>query len=409
MRVLWIANDCSLQVVKNNPCLTARYEYAFAEYAVNVKLAVAYAADGVHADRIVRNGITYYAVHSGMTIGISDEQWELTKAELLQIIDDFKPNVIQCYGAEWPYGRIAEVTSIPVVIHMMGFLNIYFLALKMVTGGRFYTIRGMMKSRAQKLLMHLPLGKEKHMSSAEYQAESERKVMATNRYFFGRTDWDQNIVKYYSPKAEYFRVAELLKPNIYRAAGTWSYHYNGKLRLFTASSGDDRKGNEIILLTAKILKNLLKVEFEWRIAGSKDFIPRFERWAGINCEDVNIRLMGIVDDLVIADELKKADFFIHPSIVDNSPHAVCEAQLIGCPVIVSNVGGLPQLVSHGETGWLYPYTEPHTLSFLICNLCEEKALVEMVSAREKKIALERHDPKSITGDMIKAYERILQY
>ena len=104
--------------------------------------------------------------------------------------------------------------------------------------------------------------------------------------------------------------------------------------------------------------------------------------------------------------MSKADFFIHPSIMDNSPHALCEAQLIGCPVIASNVGGIPQLVSDGETGWLYPYNEPHTLAFLIGNLREEKSLIEEVSRRETETARERHDPKKITGELINVYERI---
>ena len=34
----------------------------------------------------------------------------------------------------------------------------------------------------------------------------------------------------------------------------------------------------------------------------------------------------------IVRELSEADLFIHPSIIDNSPNALCEAQLVGCPV-----------------------------------------------------------------------------
>ena len=124
---------------------------------------------------------------------------------------------------------------------------------------------------------------------------------------------------------------------------------------------------------------------------------------------MNVEPIGYIDDPAIIEELSKADFFIHPSIIDNSPHTVCEAQLIGCPVISSNVGGLPQLVSDGETGWLYPYNEPHTLAFLIGNLRGNKDLLEEVSHRETEIALKRHDPKRITGELIEVYERICSY
>ena len=405
MRVLWIVMGCSLQDRENNPCLTSRYERAFTEYAPDVKLGLAYANDGKHDDKIVQNGITYYAVHSDMSIGISEEQWEQAKAELLRIIDDFKPDVIQCFGAEWPYGRIAEATPVPVIIHMMGFLNIYYMSLDMVHG-RSCADKERLRTRIRRTLSGMIKGTGPYVRPEVPRAEEERRVMAVNRYFHGRTEWDRNIVKYYSPGSEYFHVAELAKPSVYAAAGTWDPCRDGKLRLFTCSSGDDRKGNGIILQTAKILKELMNIDFVWKVAGNREYFSMYEKRTGIRSEDVNVEPIGNVDDPEIIEELSKADFFIHPSIMDNSPHALCEAQLIGCPVIASNVGGIPQLVSDGETGWLYPYNEPHTLAFLIGNLREDKALLEAVSKRETETALKRHDPKTITGELINVYERI---
>lgn len=366
---------------------------------------MAYAADGEHDDRIEQNGITYYAVHSDMSVGISEEQWEQAKAELLRIIDDFQPDVIQCFGAEWPYGRIAEATQVPVVIHMMGFLNIYFLSVDMLYG-RSCTDRERLSVRMRRALRRLVKGTGPYVRWEVPRAESERRVMAANRYFHGRTEWDRNVVKYFSPGSEYFHVEELVKPSVYAAAGKWNPCRDGKIRLFTCSAGDDRKGNDIILRTAKILKELMKIDFVWKVAGNKKFFSMFEKRTGIRGEDVNVEQIGYVDDPVIVEELTKSDFFIHPSIIDNSPHSVCEAQLIGCPVISSNVGGLPQLVRDGETGWLYPCNEPHTLAFLIGNLREDRELLEAVSKRETEMALKRHDPKTITGELVDIYERI---
>ena len=414
MRVLWIADSCSLQDGEHNSCLRARYEWAFAEYAPDVELAMAYAADGKHDDRIVQNVITYYAVHADMMIGITEEQWEQARAELLQIIDEFKPDVIQCFGIEWPYGRIAEATQVPVVVHMMGFLNIYYMSIDMVHGRvcteeNKETEKESLCARVHKKLSGM-IGKktpnEPFVRPEVPRAESERRAMAANRYFLGRTEWDRNIVKYYSPGAEYFHVDEIVKLSVYAAAGTWKPCRDGILRLFTCSAGDDRKGNEIILRTAKILKELMNIDFVWKVAGNRAFFAMVEERTGIRGEDVNVESIGYIDDPAIIEELSKADFFIHPSIIDNSPHSVCEAQLIGCPVISSNVGGLPQLVSDGETGWLYPYNEPHTLAFLIGNLRGDRDFLEEVSRRETETALKRHDAKKITGELIEVYERI---
>ena len=392
MRVLWIAQSCSLQDEENNPGLTGRTEQVLTAFGADrVQLAVAYMADGRHESRLTERGIDFYAVDAELGVGITDEAWERTRAELLRVIGEFRPDLIQCFGAEWPYGLIAEDVEIPVVIHMMGFLNIYYPSIHMARGdvpGR--KPRPTLKSALQRLLR----GDRPAENSEARLQRVERRVMAANRYFFGRTNWDRNVVRYYAPGARYYHVPEAVKPRIYGAAGQWRFHAGGRLRLFSLSSGDDRKGNEILLRAAEICKNLLGLDLEWRVAGLREFFPYFEQRSGIRCEEVGIELLGMIDGEKIIEELKRADLFIHPSIMDNSPHAICEAQLIGCPVIASNVGGVPDLVKDGETGFLYPYNEPHTLAFLIANLVRDGELLTKISENEVAVSRERHDPAS---------------
>ena len=71
----------------------------------------------------------------------------------------------------------------------------------------------------------------------------------------GRTEWDRNIVKYYSPGTKYYYAPEAICPLIYESAGSWLYRPQAKLRLLIVSRADTRKGNEIILRTAQLLKS----------------------------------------------------------------------------------------------------------------------------------------------------------
>lgn len=48
--------------------------------------------------------------------------------------------------------------------------------------------------------------------------------------------------------------------------------------------------------------------------------------------------------------IRQADLFVLPSLQDNHPVAVMEAQIAGKLVIVSNAGGIPEMVQHGATG-----------------------------------------------------------
>ena len=418
MRVLLISESCSLQEKEADSSLSGRYERYLTRYCGDqVQLAAAYMYDGIHEDKITSGGIVYYAVHADLRVAASEAECNKGKEGLLRVIDDFRPDIIHCFGAEWPYGRIAEYTSVPVVIHMMGFLNIYFLSNDMVCGvtarkpvrrggikGFLGAVRRRIRGEVNAKDQGLPPVKDRVTTAKE----TELKVMSANRYFMGRTEWDKNIVKYYSPGSKYYHVPEAVKPGIYAAAGQWKYHGGDKLRIFSISSADDRKGNEIILRTAQILKELMGLDFEWRVAGGRDFIPRFEERTGISHRDVNISMIGMIGVDRIVEEMTLADLSVHPSVVDNSPHSVCEAQLIGCPVIASNVGGLPQIIRDGVTGWLYPYNEPHTLAFLIGNICRDEELLTRISENEVRETLERHDPERVMRILTDTYKEIIR-
>ncbi|MFB5677005.1 glycosyltransferase family 4 protein [Paenibacillus terreus] len=67
--------------------------------------------------------------------------------------------------------------------------------------------------------------------------------------------------------------------------------------------------------------------------------------------------VGIGEDVMFLGQredvpalLQQADIFVHPSVQDNMPFSVMEAQISGLPAVVSNAGGLPEMVQHEVTG-----------------------------------------------------------
>src|SRR5262249_14187929 len=47
-----------------------------------------------------------------------------------------------------------------------------------------------------------------------------------------------------------------------------------------------------------------------------------------------------------------ADLLVHPAPVDNLPNVVLEALACGTPVLGFRIGGVPEMVRPGQTGWL---------------------------------------------------------
>jgi glycosyltransferase involved in cell wall biosynthesis len=52
--------------------------------------------------------------------------------------------------------------------------------------------------------------------------------------------------------------------------------------------------------------------------------------------------------------LDQADIVVLPSLQDNQPFSIMEAHVAGKPVVVSNAGGIPEMVEHGQTGVISP-------------------------------------------------------
>ena len=50
--------------------------------------------------------------------------------------------------------------------------------------------------------------------------------------------------------------------------------------------------------------------------------------------------------------MENSDLLVVPSLTENSPNVIAEAQLLGLPVLASNVGGNSELVEHAVTGFL---------------------------------------------------------
>lgn len=376
------------------------------KYCPDIHLAVAFE----HTDevfKVERDGVTYYPMnkrHSYIWDRIYKYFPEKANSVLLEnmraVVEDYKPDIIQCFGSEWPWGLVTPYVNCPVVIHMQGFLNIYDLSGQMA---RSCLLNAWNRSPQERLKDYFSRFRE------EKRNAMERKIMATNHHFLVRTAWDEAIVKYYGAKdAKAYYCPEAIRPEIYDAKERWSWHSRKTMQIVSISGGGILKGNEIIFRTAIILKSL-GFDFQWKIAGDAHCISSYGKALGVNPEEVGIELIGFIDGDEIARLLASSDAYVHASIIDNSPNSLCEAQLIGCPVITSYVGGIPQLVTDGETGLFFPYNEPHALAFKLMRLHEDRELAEHLSMNEISVAKERHSPEMIAKTLYDIYFQAISH
>ena len=70
--------------------------------------------------------------------------------------------------------------------------------------------------------------------------------------------------------------------------------------------------------------------------------------------------------------LNAADVFVLPSLSEGRPNVILEAMACELPVVATNVGGVPELVTDGETGWLCPPANPEQLAAKLLDLLENQ-------------------------------------
>ncbi len=69
--------------------------------------------------------------------------------------------------------------------------------------------------------------------------------------------------------------------------------------------------------------------------------------------NIDVAWFGFVSQERVAQILKACDCFALPSYAEGLPTAVCEALNCGRAVVASNVGGIPEIVRHGENGYVH--------------------------------------------------------
>jgi glycosyltransferase involved in cell wall biosynthesis len=120
---------------------------------------------------------------------------------------------------------------------------------------------------------------------------------------------------------------------------------------------DARKGLDTIV------DALAELRAPWRLvaAGSGALAPRL-RAAHVTGR---VHALGALPHAVVPELMAACDVLALPSRREGLPNAVVEALAAALPVVATPVGGTPEVVVGGVTGWLVPPARPHALAAAI--------------------------------------------
>jgi len=121
-----------------------------------------------------------------------------------------------------------------------------------------------------------------------------------------------------------------------------------------------------------------------------------------------VDMVGHLTGEALADAIRGALAVVVPSIwYENLPFAVIEAFAYGKPAIGSRIGGIPEMIQHGETGWLFEPGDVDGLAACLAEALDDPARIERMVRRGRELAVQEYDPETHYTRLMAVYERLL--
>lgn len=127
-----------------------------------------------------------------------------------------------------------------------------------------------------------------------------------------------------------------------------------------------KKGFRVLLESCRQLRDQ-GWDFHLTLAGDGPEEGRLKSLVRKYRLDRQVNLTGFIPHCQVPQLFREADLFLMPSRItpsgdrDGIPNVILEALLHEVPVVAAAVGGIPEVVQPGETGWLVPPENPELL------------------------------------------------
>jgi glycosyltransferase involved in cell wall biosynthesis len=147
-----------------------------------------------------------------------------------------------------------------------------------------------------------------------------------------------------------------------------------------------RKGHSIALRAARVLKDQGK-KIRWVFCGDgPERVPLMRQAAELHL-DGNVIFTGFRSD--IRSVISGLDVFVLPSLMEGLGVSLIEAMAMGKPVVASRVGGIPEIVTDGETGFLVPPGSPEGIVARVGELLLNEGLRNKMGMNGKRVVLQK--------------------
>ncbi|MER2036787.1 MAG: glycosyltransferase family 4 protein [Solibacillus sp.] len=419
MQILWLINLALPEVSK----LMNKTPSPFGGWLIDtskklsenekIKLSIAFAETDLN-DIKEFNGdeITFYAFPH---VRLKDKDLIKSNRYLKTILKKVQPDLVHIYGTEYVHSlamvNVCKELGINTVINIQGLVSIiakHYTANLPINIQRRFTLRDFLKQN--NILQQ--------RQELERKGKLEIEAIQNTQHVIGRTTWDKACVWHINPNANYYSCNENLREAFY--LNEWSLEHCERYSIFLSQGSYPIKGLHYVLESLPLLLEKYPAT-KLYIAGpditsSKNLKEEFKKtsYAKYITELIkklkienNVFFTGLLNEQQICERYLNSNVFVCPSSIENSPNSLGEAMILGLPCVASNVGGVSDMLTHNQEGFLYQADAPYMLAYFISKIFEDEEIVKRMTENSRKRALDTHNREKNIERLISIYHEIL--
>lgn len=233
------------------------------------------------------------------------------------------------------------------------------------------------------------------LSWFEFNKKAKIYLKYSNLFFVSPSKWLYDCAKqsFLTKSKPVYYIPNVIDKRVYKHVGKelarkiFDIEYNDSVIAFGAVSVDSPyKGWAYLKEALKILHkdpNLNQISILIFGRGANEEI--------LNSIPFKTKFLGYLrDEYSMILTYNAADVFVVPSLADNQPTMVMEALCCGTPVVGFDVGGIPDMISHKENGYLSKYKDAEDLADGIRFCLNYKLRGSILQDFEKELIIGKH-------------------
>lgn len=181
-------------------------------------------------------------------------------------------------------------------------------------------------------------------------------------------------------------------------------YFNNPKILFIGGNMQRKGVPTIIQASQKIIQSFPSIEF-W-IVGQDKHEQRMKDLAKKLGVNKYFRFLGWQDRKGILSCLDQSSIFVLPSLTEAFGVVILEAMISGLPIVATEVGGIPEIITSGKDGLLIPPDSPNDFAEAIIKLLMDRNFYERIQQAAHD-TVQNYDVKTMMDANYKLYNNVI--